>query len=107
MRKSLVLAVVFVLVLGLTPILGTTFDSSKKDIVEIGNAINLGNFNADEVFIPIATGDYIVWGQKDVDAVNLYSCNVNTKEVKKINSESFRIYTGHIPPIWSQFQTDG
>ncbi|MEZ4812772.1 MAG: hypothetical protein R2883_04695 [Caldisericia bacterium] len=52
--------------------------------------MNLGNIKADEIFIPIATDDYVVWGQKDVGAVNLYSCNVDTKV--KVSDESFHIY---------------
>ena len=97
MRRFVLYGLVVLMIITTTGIIGTNADEKESFELNIGNAEIITTIEGEEFFIPIATGNHIIWGQKDSKATNLMSCDINTGETQQINRGSFSHIYGIYP----------
>jgi hypothetical protein len=103
MRRFVLYGLVVLMIIATTGIIGTNADEKESFELNIGNAEIITTIEGEEFFIPVATGNHIIWGQKDGKATNLMSCDISTGKTEQINRGSFShiydIYPGKMVSV--------
>ncbi len=89
MRKFILCGLATLMMITITGVTYTNGDEKESFELNIGNGEIITTIEGEEFFIPVATGNHIIWGQKDGKATNLMSCDINTGETQQINRGSF------------------